>query len=61
MRSEFHIFGAATEEPLVPTFVLTFGTENGLELDYRSCLGCLVGVGRKARFCGYAPKRNNRN
>ena len=27
---------------LVPTFVLTMGMKNSLELDDRSCLGCLV-------------------
>ena len=40
--SEFHRVGAATEKALVPTFVLTLGTTNGLQLDDRSCLGCLA-------------------
>ena len=49
MRSEFHRIGAATEKALVPTFVLTRGTENGLELDCRSCLGCLAGVSSECK------------
>ena len=39
--SEFHRVGAATETALVPTFVLIRGTKSRLELDDRSCLGCL--------------------
>ena len=41
--SEFHRVSAATEKALVPTFVLTLG-KHRLELDDRSCLGCLAGV-----------------
>ena len=41
---EFHRVGAVTEKALVPTFVLTLRTKKRLELDDRSCLGCLAGV-----------------
>ena len=50
--SEFHRVGAATEKALVPTFVLTLGTKSRLELDDRSCLGCLARVSSECKYDG---------
>ena len=50
--SEFHRLGAATENALVPTFVLTLGTKSRLELDDRSCLACLAGVSSECQNAG---------
>ena len=41
-----------TDNALVPTFVLTLRTKSGLELDDRSCLGCLVGVSSECENAG---------
>ena len=41
-----------TEKPLVPTFVLTLGTQMRLELDDRSCLGCLAGMSSESKYDG---------
>ena len=43
-ESELHRVDAASKTALVPTFALTMGTKSLLELDDRSCLGCLAGV-----------------
>ena len=51
-ESEFHRVSAATEKDLVPTFVLTLGTKSRLELDDRSCLGCLAGVSSECKHAG---------
>ena len=51
--SEFHRVGAATGRALVLMFVLTLGTKSRLELDDRSCLGCLAGVGSECRYVSY--------
>ena len=50
--SEFHRVGAAIEQALVPTFVLTLGTKRRLELDDRSCLGSLAGVSSEYKYTG---------
>ena len=51
--SEFHRVGAATENlDLVPTFVLILGTNSRLELDDRSCPGCLAGVSNECKYAG---------
>ena len=50
--SEFHRVGAATEKALVPTFVSTLGTKSRLELNDRSCLGCLAGVNSECKYAG---------
>ena len=50
--NEFHRVGAATEKALVPTFVLTLGIKSRLELDDRSCLGCLAGVSSECKYAG---------
>ena len=50
--SEFHRVGAATQKALVPTFVLTLGTKSRLELDDRSCLGCLAEVSSECKYAG---------
>ena len=50
--SEFHRVVAATEKDLVPTFILTLGTKSRLELDNRSCLGCLAGASSECRYAG---------
>ena len=42
--------GAVTDKALVPTFVLTLGTKSRLELDDRSCLGCLAGMGSEYKY-----------
>ena len=42
----------ATEKDLVPTSVLTLGTKSRLELDDRSCLGCLTGVNSECKYSG---------
>ena len=49
--SGFHGVGVATEKVLVPTFVLTLGTKSGLQLNDRSCLGCLV-VSSEYKYAG---------
>ena len=51
--SEFHRVGAATEKPLVQTFVLTLGTKSKLELDDRSCVGCLAIVNSECKYVGW--------
>ena len=38
------------KKALVPTFVLTLGTKRKLELDDRSCLGCLAGVNSECKL-----------
>ena len=38
--------------PVVPRFVLTLGTKSRLELDDRSCLGCLAGVSSECIYAG---------
>ena len=48
--SEFYRVSAATEKALVPTFVFTLGIKGGLELDDRSCLGCLAGVSNECKY-----------
>ena len=50
--TEFHRVGAATEKTLVPTFVLTLGTQSRLELHDRYCLSCLAGVSSKGKYAG---------
>ena len=49
---EFHRVGAASKHALLPTFVLTLGTKSRLELDYRSCTGCLAGVCSECKYAG---------
>ena len=51
-ESVFHRVGAATEKALVPTFVLTLITKRRLELDDRSCLGCLAGMTSECKCVG---------
>ena len=51
--TEFHSVGAATEKALVLTFFLTLGTKGRLQLDDRSCLGCLAGVSSQCKYAGY--------
>ena len=50
--SEFHRVGAATEKALVPTFDVTLGPKSRLELDDRSCLGCLARVRNECNYAG---------
>ena len=50
--SEFHRVGAVAKIALVPTFVLTLGAKSRLELDDRSCLGCLAGVSSGYKYAG---------
>ena len=37
---------------VVSTVVLTLGAKSILELDDRSCLGCLVGVSNECKYVG---------
>ena len=56
--SEFHRVGAATEKALVPgsDIRLNTGKKNRLELDDRSCLGCLAGVSSECKYAGCLNK-----